>query len=349
MTTTELPALPRHETSATHTTQVRCAGLAKTFTDGTFALRNVDLHCPAGAITVLLGPSGCGKTTLLRSIAGLETPTAGSIHISDRDITDVDPRKRGVAMVFQNHGLYPNKTVHGNIEYPLRIARMPKKERRERVGRVAEMLRIGHLLDRKPAQLSGGQRQRVGIGRALVREPDVLLMDEPLSSLDAELRVSMRGELKALQRQLGTTMVYVTHDQSEALGLADRLVVLHDGRIEQSGPAEEVFGAPSTTFVARFLGAMNLLDAAHLSMPPGTIGIRPEDLVVGGSADTLSLAGPVTGSDLIGTERIVHFRVGQQPVRMRMRADQPVPAEITAHAPAHRIHRFDTAGKRIAI
>lgn len=349
MTMTRTTTTPRRDTSpAGHTADVRCTNITKTFTSGTVALREVDLHCPPGKITVLLGPSGCGKTTLLRCIAGLETPTTGSIHLGDADITQVDPRKRGVAMVFQNYGLYPGKTAYGNIEYPLRRARVPKNDRRERVTRVAELLRIDHLLDRKPAQMSGGQRQRVGIGRALVREPAVLLMDEPLSSLDAELRVSMRTELRALQRQLGTTMVYVTHDQTEALGLADQLVVLRDTRIEQSGGPEEVFGAPATTFVAGFLGAMNLLDAEPLSMPPGTIGIRPEDLLPGESPGALTLSGPVIDADLTGTERVIHFRCGGQTARMRVRAGKAVPAEITAHAPVDRIHHFDVDGNRIA-
>ncbi|MGW3953102.1 ABC transporter ATP-binding protein [Streptomyces sp. NPDC004752] len=326
---------------------VHCVGVAKTFAGGTPALREVDLHCPPGAITVLLGPSGCGKTTLLRCIAGLETPTSGSIRIGDRDVTETDPRRRGVAMVFQNYGLYPNKTAHDNIEYPLRMARVPQQERRDRVTRIAELLRIDHLLDRKPAQLSGGQRQRVGIGRALVREPAVLLMDEPLSSLDAELRVTMRSEIRTLQRKLGTTMVYVTHDQTEALGLADQLVVLRDGRIEHSGDPENVYGAPATTFVAGFLGAMNLLDAQPLGLPPGTIGIRPEDLLPGEAPGALTLRGPVVDADLTGTERIVHFRCGQETVRIRLRASDPVPEQITAHAPADRIHRFDPEGNRI--
>lgn len=349
MTMTD-PTAPSHDTESTGlAADVRCEGISKTFTSGMVALRDVDLHCPSGAITVLLGPSGCGKSTLLRCITGLETPTIGSIHLGGRDVTQLDPRKRDVAMVFQNYGLYPNKTAHGNIEYPLRRARVPKSERQERVARVAELLRIDHLLHRKPAQLSGGQRQRVGIGRALVREPSVLLMDEPLSSLDAELRVTMRTELRALQRKLGTTMVYVTHDQTEALGLADQLVVLRDARIEQAGNPEEVFASPATTFVAGFLGAMNLLDAEPLAMPPGTIGIRPEDLIPGESAGALTLSGPVIDTDLTGTERIVHFQCGHQTVRMRVRADAPVPTHITAHAPADRIHRFDPEGNRIEV
>lgn len=350
MTTTHpMTARPLDTAPADRAAEVHCAGVAKTFPNGTAALHGVDLYCPPGAITVLLGPSGCGKTTLLRCIAGLETPTSGSIHLGDRDVTQADPRGRGVAMVFQNYGLYPNKTAYGNIEYPLRMARVPKKERRDRVARVAELLRIDHLLERKPAQLSGGQRQRVGIGRALVREPAVLLMDEPLSSLDAELRVSMRNELRALQRELGTTMVYVTHDQTEALGLADKLVVLRDGRIEQCGDPEDVYGAPATTFVAGFLGAMNLLDAQPLGMPPGIVGIRPEDLLPGEAPGALTLRGPVVDTDLTGTERIVHFRCGEQTVRMRVRAASPVAAEITAHAPTDRIHRFDPEGNRTEV
>jgi ABC-type sugar transport system ATPase subunit len=331
----------------------------KTYGDQSI-LHDVDLACPAGNVTTIVGPSGCGKTTLLRCIAGLENLNSGRIQIGDREVTHVDATRRGVAMVFQNYGLYPAKTVRENISFPLRMARVPRVERDARTGEAARMLRIGELLDRRPAQLSGGQRQRVGIARAIVREPSVLLMDEPLSNLDAHLRTDMRAELLTLQRKLRTTMIYVTHDQTEALTMADNLVVMNGGRIEQNGPPAEIFNCPRTTFVAEFLGGMNLLPSdltrtavrppPHANVPPqGTIGIRPEDATLTDPGPThWHINGRITLVELLGTSRLVHLEL---PDASSFRAKIPADIALTDHlglsVPEHQVHLFDAHGRRL--
>ena len=223
------------------------------------AVDALDLQIENGEFIVLVGPSGSGKTTALRMLAGLEEVDAGAIYIGDRDVTDLPPKKRDVAMVFQNYALYPYLTVEANIGFPLKIARVKKEERARRVLEVAQLLGLETFLARKPGQLSGGQRQRVAMGRAIVREPSVFLMDEPLSNLDAKLRVQMRADIAALQSRLGVTTVYVTHDQAEAMTLGHRVVVMCDGRVQQCGPPRELYEAPANTFVAGFIGspAMN--------------------------------------------------------------------------------------------
>src|ERR1700730_9366166 len=233
---------------------VRIRGLHKHFA-GVHAVRGVDLDIPDGEFTVLVGPSGCGKSTLLRTIAGLEDADSGDIEIGGEIVNHVRPRDRDVAMVFQDYALYPHMTVFGNISLSLRARRMPKPDIEERVNRVAGMLGVRPLLDRYPRQLSGGQRQRVAIGRAMVRNPRVFLFDEPLSNLDAQLRDDMRGEIKRLHQEIATTMIYVTHDQVEAMTLADRIVLLRDGVIEQQGAPLDLFERPATLFVAGFLGS----------------------------------------------------------------------------------------------
>lgn len=340
---------------------VDCESARKEYADGTVALKDVSLRCDAGRITVLLGPSGCGKTTLLRSIAGLTDLTAGRIHIDGRDITTLDPRQRGVAMVFQGSALYPDKTAFGNIEFPLRMQRVPKTERRQRVEAVASLLGIAGLLQRRPSELSGGQRQRVGIGRALVRRPKVVLMDEPLSALDAELRARMRTEILSLQRDLRMTVVYVTHDQTEALALADRLVVMNDGTIEQQDDPEAVFRKPQTAYVANFLGAMNLLDAAIVPLEilshhglvrdptPATVGFRAEDVHNGAAraATDLDLTGRTVATELLGRERLVHIALGHEQIRARIHADETVGPDARMHVRANNLHFFDQHGARI--
>jgi multiple sugar transport system ATP-binding protein len=240
------------------------------------AVDRVQLAVRQGEFLVLVGPSGCGKTTLLRMLAGLDTPTSGDIVIDGRVVTHVPPRGRDVAMVFQNYALYPHLDVFGNIAFPLRAARMPRREVRKRVEVAAAMFSIGRLLRRKPRQLSGGERQRVALARAVVREPVAFLLDEPLSNLDAKLRTSARDELQQFQRRLGTTTIYVTHDQVEAMGLGDRIVVLEGGRVHQIGTPAEVYGDPADTFVATFVGSppMNLIDSDGTST-----GVRPEHLL----------------------------------------------------------------------
>ncbi|WP_432988537.1 ABC transporter ATP-binding protein [Dactylosporangium sp. CA-233914] len=361
---------------ADQTAAFECRAVSKRYPGGALALDDITLRGEPGQVVVLVGPSGCGKTTLLRCLAGLDSVSSGEIYLQGRDAAGVQPHLRGVAMVFQNYALYPNKTVAQNIAFPLRMSRVPRKERDARTREIAEILKIGHLLDRRPRQLSGGQKQRVGIGRALVRRPAIVAMDEPLSNLDAQLRVEMRAEIRALQQRLGMTVVYVTHDQTEALSLADRIVVMNGGAIEQAGAPEEAFTAPATPFVAGFLGAMNLMsgtvaaDTFRLTGAAGdaitlprwisapdarkavaTIGVRPEHLVVGEPpADRWSVSGHLVSSELLGTERLVAVRIGhhgEQILRIRVPADQPLSAEVRVWARDEHLHAFDAAGKRL--
>src|SRR3954447_20864459 len=263
------------------------------------AVDSLDLEIGDGEFVVLVGPSGSGKTTALRMLAGLEEVDAGAVFIGERDVTDIAPKDRDVAMVFQNYALYPYLTVAANIAFPLRIARVPKETRERRVREVATMLGLVDYLERKPGQLSGGQRQRVAMGRAIIREPSVFLMDEPLSNLDAKLRVQMRADIAALQARLETTTVYVTHDQSEAMTLGHRVAVLKDGRLQQFDAPRVLYARPANTFVADFIGSpsMNLvtlpveqgavsLGGVRISVPNGraelVVGLRPESLALAG-------------------------------------------------------------------
>ena len=242
--------------------QIDLVDVRKEFGSGVVAVDDVNLTIGDGEFMVLVGPSGCGKTTLLRSIGGLETITGGTIRIADRDVTRLAPALRDIAMVFQNYALYPHMTVRKNLGYGLRVRKTPKKEAQERIERVARMLGLQDLMDRRPGQLSGGQQQRVAMGRAIVREPAAFLMDEPLSNLDAKLRVGMRTSLQQLHARLGTTTIYVTHDQVEAMTLGQRVAVMSDGRIQQVDPPQRLYEDPSNLFVAAFIGspAMNLLE-----------------------------------------------------------------------------------------
>ncbi|MBI3224500.1 MAG: ABC transporter ATP-binding protein [Mycolicibacterium cosmeticum] len=308
---------------------VRFSGVNKSY-GSTSIVTDLNLELPDGSFTVLVGPSGCGKSTSLRMLAGLETVTSGTISIGERDVTDLQPRDRDVAMVFQNYALYPHLTVRENIAFPLRASKTPRVEAQRRADEVAESLGLGKLLGRKPKDLSGGQQQRVAIGRAIIREPSVFLFDEPLSNLDAKLRVETRTELLQIQRRLGITSVYVTHDQEEAMTLSDRMVVLRDGRIAQEGTPLEVYNTPVDTFVASFVGSpkMNLVDGdlagRTFTLPTGftvdvdgvdaagpiTIGVRPDDLVPVAADDgaarviLIELLGPraIVTIDALGTE-----------------------------------------------
>ncbi len=267
--------------------------LSKVFSGGVVAVNGVSLTIGSGEFLVLVGPSGCGKSTLLRMIAGLEEVTSGTISIGERDVTDLPPRARDIAMVFQSYALYPHMTVRQNLGYGLKVRKTPKREIGERVTRAAELLGLDQLLDRKPAALSGGQRQRVAMGRAIVREPKAFLMDEPLSNLDAKLRVSMRAQLAALHARLETTTIYVTHDQIEAMTLGQRVAVMRDGRIQQVDTPQELYARPANLFVAAFIGspAMNLVEAelAHgqarfggYAIPLPASDTTPEGQVIAG-------------------------------------------------------------------
>ena len=267
----------------------------------------LDLTIGDGEFTVFVGPSGCGKSTLLRLIAGLEDVTSGSIEIDGVNATDIPPAKRGLAMVFQSYALYPHMTVRKNIAFPLRMAKLDKAEQNRRVEQAADVLNLSDYLDRRPGQLSGGQRQRVAIGRAIVREPSAFLFDEPLSNLDAALRVGMRLEIGQLHSRLKTTMIYVTHDQVEAMTMADKIVVLHAGRIEQVGSPLELYHSPRNLFVAGFIGSpkMNLIDGeAAASYGAATIGIRPEHIDV--SASNGPIKGTVGVSEHLGSDTFLH-------------------------------------------
>ncbi len=299
--------------------------VAKVYDGNVRAVDCVDLTVADGEFVVLVGPSGCGKSTLLRMIAGLEHITEGTVRIGEKDVTNAAPRDRDIAMVFQNYALYPQMKVRDNLAFGLKLRKTPKDEREQRVLEVATILGLEDLLDRKPGQLSGGQRQRVAMGRAMVREPAVYLMDEPLSNLDAKLRVSMRAELARLHERLRTTTVYVTHDQVEAMTLGERVVVLRDGVIQQVAPPKELYDAPANLFVAAFIGSpqMNLLEATVEDgaitsagmripirgdrVPAGLqrviLGIRPTDVALTAASDTLpQLRGTVTVFEDLGAE-----------------------------------------------
>jgi multiple sugar transport system ATP-binding protein len=286
---------------------IRLTDLTKAYRNGPRAVDEVTLEIRDGEFMVLVGPSGCGKSTLLRLIAGIEEPTAGSVHIGERDVTRLQPRKRDIAMVFQNYALYPHLSVRGNLGFGLRLRRVEKAARDRRVEEVADVLGLKELLERRPAALSGGQRQRVAMGRAIVREPAAFLMDEPLSNLDAKLRVSMRAQLTKLHERLGVTTVYVTHDQVEAMTLGSRVAVLRDGVLQQCDTPQELFHRPTNLFVAAFIGspAMNLVEADlaadevrfgghRVALPPGSplrgldrrviLGVRPTDFEAAGPA-----------------------------------------------------------------
>jgi sn-glycerol 3-phosphate transport system ATP-binding protein len=304
------------------------------------ALDGITFSAAPGSFVVLLGPSGCGKSTTLRLIAGLDTPTSGTIRIGDRDVTRLPPAKRGLAMVFQSYALFPHLTVAENIVFGLRVRKVADRE--ARLARVAELLGLGQLLQRKPSQLSGGQQQRVALGRAIIAETPVCLMDEPLSNLDAQLRGEMRREIRALQRRLGITMVYVTHDQTEAMTMADRVVLLRNGRIEQVGSPDELYSQPATAFTASFIGAppMNLM-----KLNGAVTGVRPEDMRI---ADD-GMQARVESVEYLGADSLVAARAGEHSLLVRVpghaRLAEGAPVRIAWHKDHE--HHFDAqTGRR---
>jgi len=290
-------------------------------------IKGVNLTIEPGEFCVFVGPSGCGKSTLLRLISGLEEVTSGVIEIAGSDVTDAEPSARGIAMVFQNYALYPHLSVRDNIGFGLSLAKLPKAEIKAKVEAAADALKLTDYLDRKPKALSGGQRQRVAIGRAIVRDPKVFLFDEPLSNLDAALRAQMRIELSDLHRKLGATMIYVTHDQVEAMTMADKIVVLNAGRIEQVGSPMELYNAPVSPFVAGFIGSpkMNLYPGEAAGEPCGTYGIRPEHLRL--SSDAPRWTGAVRHVERLGADTVIYLDVpglGEMVVRTDGDSNPPI-------------------------
>ena len=344
---------------------IRLAKVWKTYPNGHVAARGVDLSIADGELMVLVGPSGCGKSTALRMIAGLETPSDGKVFIGDRDVTELPPQDRDIAMVFQSYALYPHMTVRDNLAFGLRMRGVAPAVIAERVGGAAKALGLDSVLDRKPGQLSGGQRQRVALGRAIVREPLVFLFDEPLSNLDAKLRLETRAELARLHRRLAATMVYVTHDQEEALTLGSRVAVMREGQVEQVGPPLEVYRRPATVFVATFVGspAMNLLPADLLSgfqaegaprAAGTTLGVRPHDLSVmpAGSGDLDALVDVVEPR---GSELLIYLRLGQTGDGPEVRVITPPDLEVAPDRVVGlrferaRLHFFDPeTGRRVS-
>ncbi|NSY99280.1 ABC transporter ATP-binding protein [Agrobacterium tumefaciens] len=354
---------------------VQLSGIRKSF-GSLDIIHGIDLSIPEGAFMVFVGPSGCGKSTLLRMIAGLEEVSDGVIEIKGRDVTDLDPSDRGIAMVFQSYALYPHMTVRENLGFGLKMAKTPGAEIDRRVSDASAILKTDHLLDRRPGQLSGGQRQRVAIGRAIVRKPDVFLFDEPLSNLDAELRVSMRIEIARLHRELGNTMIYVTHDQTEAMTLADMIVVLRDGRIEQVGSPRDVYDHPANSFVAGFIGSprMNLLkarlagrqtiklaDTSFAAPFPAfdgndsdaeiLMGVRPEHMIVETErSDDVQISATVDFLEFLGGTQYLYCQLADgQGVTVEYRSAtiiQPSDRVYLSWSP-QKTHMFDASGLRM--
>ena len=315
----------------------------------------MDIDIEDGEFIVIVGPSGCGKSTLLRMVAGLEGVTSGEVRIGGARVNEKEPMDRDIAMVFQNYALYPHMSVRENMGYGLKIAKTPKSEIDARVAEAAKLLQLEPYLDRRPRELSGGQRQRVAMGRAIVRRPSVFLFDEPLSNLDAKLRVQMRLEIKQLQRELGVTSLYVTHDQVEAMTLADRMIVMNAGVADQIGAPLEVYANPKSAFVAGFIGSppTNFIDAsqtAELASGASQLGIRPEHITVTG-ADQGRVAGTVLYAEPLGAETLIHCTLaGNQQITVRQDGELPIPSErqevgLAWDAAVEML--FDAGGKRL--
>ena len=353
--------------------EVEITNLSKKFGD-VVGVEMLDLDIKDGEFVAFLGPSGCGKTTTLLMLAGIYKPSTGTIRFGDRIVNQLQPKDRNIGMVFQSYALYPHMTVFENIAYPLKLKKVPRQEQQRRVEEAADTMGIGHLLDRRPGQLSGGQQQRVALGRALVKEPDILLFDEPLSNLDARLRLTMRGEIRSLQRRLGITSIYVTHDQVEALTMADRIAVMNHGQLQSFATPDDLYERPDTKFIAGFVGnpPMNLLevelvqdngalqlrsDALQLTLPPEfaegaaphqgslTFGIRPEDI---GLEDETGISGEVLVVEPLGRDDLLdvivgvqHFLVLADP-KLKLRAGDRVHLRLDMA----RAHFFDPQSER---
>jgi ABC-type sugar transport system ATPase subunit len=343
---------------------VTLKGLSKSF-GSVVALKTLDLDVGAGELVAFLGPSGCGKTTTLLMIAGIYQPTAGEIYFGDRRVEHLHPRDRDVGMVFQSYALYPHLTLFENVAFPLRLKRTPEAEIRQKVTQTAALLGIQHVLERRPAQVSGGQQQRGALARALVKEPQVLLLDEPLSNLDAQIRVQARGEIRRLQQELGVTSILVTHDQAEALAMADRVAVFSTGELQQLATPDDLYRRPANAFVARFVGhpPMNLLDGefangqfvmgdVKIPVPrghpegQGSLGIRPEDATLEGDITVRT-----TVLEALGRENLVTVRLGTVDVRVLVdQSVRPAPGQsVRLGYRADRVHFFDRHGVRTGL
>ncbi len=315
--------------------------------DKKIVINNVDLEIKDKEFVVLVGASGCGKSTILRMIAGLEEITSGEILIGDKKVNDIPPKDRDIAFVFQSYALYPHMTVRENIAFGLKMRKVDKKTIAKKVQEAAEILDLTEYLDRKPKQLSGGQRQRVALGRAIVRNPKVFLMDEPLSNLDAKLRVQMRSEIKKLHEKLQTTFIYVTHDQTEALTMGDRIVVLNNGVIQQVDTPEEIYNNPANTFVAGFIGSpqMNFIEGRELGLDPNiTYGIRPEKMVCGGNIKKVV---DIEITELLGSEKIAYFNIGDKKCSAKLPAEYNLGKTLELSIKESDLYKFDETGKRI--
>ncbi|WP_433627384.1 ABC transporter ATP-binding protein [Halomicrococcus sp. NG-SE-24] len=363
--------------------RVKYESVEKRFGD-TLAVEDIDIAVEDGEFAVLLGPSGCGKTTTLRCLSGLTEPTSGRVYLDDYDVTDVHPKNRNTAMVFQNFALYPHMNVRKNIAYPLKVAGVDKATRQERVDEVAEMLEIPELLDRDVGHLSGGQRQRVALGRAIIRRPSVFLMDEPLANLDAKLKISMRGRIKVLQKELGITTLYVTHDQEEAMTMGDKLIVMDQGHIQQVGTPDEVYHEPTNRFVAGFIGSpsMNFIDvevsadglvrtqnvdafeyrfesdvaARYADYDHVELGVRPQYFTARSTPGDYTIEGTVEVTEPLGDEQIIDVVVGDESdAAIELTVKAPSTVEATRNEPIwlgirdELVHGFDPeTGQRIA-
>ena len=328
-------------------------GLVKSFDDHT-AINDVSLIIPKGKFTVLLGPSGCGKSTLLRMIAGLEMPTAGSIRVGEKQIDQLSASSRNISMVFQSYALFPHMSVADNILFGLQVRKTPKEDQAARLDNVAKLMGLSELLTRKPSQLSGGQQQRVALARAVISERPICLMDEPLSNLDAKLRHEMRVEIRRLQQQLGLTMVYVTHDQVEAITMADQIVLLNKGQIEQVGTPREIYSQPASVFTAKFIGSppmnlvssddinSNLNDQSITKYPNSTFcGIRPEDIEVSNASGIVKA--DISEVEYLGADQLIKFQIGASTLEARVAASTPIElnGEIHLSWKSNAIHLFD--------
>jgi multiple sugar transport system ATP-binding protein len=334
--------------------EVRLENLTKKFNQVT-AVDHIDLDIKDGEFLTLVGPSGCGKSTALRLVAGLEKVTAGNVYIDGKLVNHIPPQERNISMVFQSYALFPHMSTESNLAFGLKIKRKSLKEKTEKVRWVIDLLGLKGMEKRLPKELSGGQRQRVALGRALVLEPDVLLLDEPLSNLDAKLRLRMRTELKRLHKKIKTTIIYVTHDQAEAMTLSDRLAVMKDGKILQKGTPQEIYEKPEDIFTAGFIGSppMNLIPGERLSFIPKNdvmVGIRPEDLSVSLEENEKSIAGKSSVTETLGSDNYLYVDISDILISVRLQPDQKIPEDLAIWLVPNleKMHIFDkSTGKRI--